>query len=414
MKRLFHIHIWALAAEATGISGGDKIFIECARQWAAGGHRVTITTNAAGERMCRSHGLQGVDLVVLETAWARRLGLAIHYCVRTLLAISIALRFQLEPGVPHVLYSASDFWPDSLPALILRMRHPAARWVAGCYLVAPSPIPGASEAAYRGGRQPVSIRSILYFVTQRMVLPFIRRWADFWMVSNQLDREILERQGIPMDRSLAIYGGVNLDEVARAQPDPTRRFDACFVGRFHVQKGAQFLVPIWTRVLHEVPGARLGVIGDGPLREEIERQVREQGLQDRIFLLGYVDGPEKFSILKAARVFLHTPLWDTGGMAAAEGMACGLPVVAFNLPGYRHCYPRGMARARREDLEDFAARVIQLLQDPSVHTPLRTEALQLAATWDWSERARAIEAAFTPLFDAPTTPPRDTPAPGRG
>ena len=415
MKIPFHIHIWALAAEGTGISGGDKIFIECARQWADGGHRVTVYTNAAGERMCRSHHLQGVDLVIFATAWAERLGLAIHYFVRTVCAVGIALRLRLDPAKRHILYSASDFWPDTLPALILRRRHSSnARWVAGCYLLAPSPFAGHDEAAYRGGKQPVSIRSVLYFVTQRMVLPLIRRSADFWLVSNQLDRDALERQGISLDRTFAVYGGVSLAEVVTALPHPTKRFDACFVGRFHVQKGAQFLVPIWTRVLREMPDARLGVIGDGPLREEIERQVREHNLQDRVFLLGYVDGAEKFSILKTARVFLHTPLWDTGGMAAAEGMACGLPVVAFDLPGYRYCYPRGMARARREDVEDFAAHVIRLLRDPSAHAALREEALQLAATWDWSERARAIEAAFTPLFDAPATPPRDTPAPGRG
>lgn len=415
MKTVFHIHIWALAAEATGISGGDKIFIECARQWAAGGHRVTVYTNAAGERMCRSHHLHGVDLAIFATAWAERLGLAIHYFVRTVCAVGIALRLQLDPATHHIVYSASDFWPDTLPAAILRKRHPSnARWVAGCYLLAPSPVAGAGEAAYRGGKQPVSARSILYFVTQRMVLPLIRRWADFWVVSNQLDRESLERWGIPLDHSFAIYGGVNLAEVAAAQPHPTQQFEACFVGRFHVQKGAQYLVPIWTRVLREVPGARLGVIGDGPLREEIERQVRERGLQDRVFLLGYVDGPEKFSILKTARVFLHTPLWDTGGMAAAEGMACGLPVVAFDLPGYRYCYPRGMARARREDVEDFAGLVVRLLRDPSAHAALREEARQLAATWDWAERAHLIEAEFTPLFGAPATPPHDTLAPARG
>lgn len=393
----FVIHIWALAAEAPIVSGGDKIFMECARHWAAT-HRVILHTSQRGAEMCHQHGLQHVEIHTLPVARFRALGLAAYYIAGVVLGCLHALRLRFDADDRHVIYSASDFWPDVLPALTLRLRWKTARWVAGFFFLAPSPFGKAAEAEYRGGSQPVSLRSLLYFFTQRMVYPLMKRWADFWVVANQLDRDLLEKDGIPQSRTLALYGGVDVREIAATPADVKISYDACFVGRLHVQKGVQWLIPIWEEVLKSLPDARLAIIGDGPLRAEIESFTSGKKLSERIRMLGYVDGVAKYAVLKSSRVFLHTPLWDTGGMAAAEGMACGLPVVAFDLPGYRHCYPRGMVMAKREDASAFASLVVQLLKDDVFYSAQRKEALDFAQSWDWGLRAKSIEQVFPTLF----------------
>jgi len=389
-----------MAAEPGAISGGDKIFLECARHWARLGHRVRIYTNESGEQMCANHGLVDVRTVVFHSAGWRRFGFAVHYLVRVLQACVEAMRVRLEDPGPHLVYSASDFWPDSLPAAILRRRNRKLRWMAAFHFVAPSPFAGRAEVEYRGGRLPKSARSLLYFLTQRMVLPLLLRGADFWVVATPQEKGFLERKGVAPDAVWVIFGGVDLAGIAAAKASTTASYDACFVGRLHIQKGVQCLAPVWEEVVRVLPAARLAVIGEGPLRGEVEREVARRNLSKNVHFLGYVDGDEKYSILKASRVFLHTALWDTGGMAAAEGMACGLPVVAFDLPGYRYIYPRGMLKAQREDAAKFAALIVQLLRDRKLHAEVQRDAVELVQAWDWRSRAEGVEKRFAGLFPA--------------
>jgi glycosyltransferase involved in cell wall biosynthesis len=398
------IHIWSLAAESPGISGGDKIFLECARHWSSFGHQVTIYTNESGVEMVRVHDLKNIKVVLIPSLRFRKFGFAVHYLIRVLQACFYSARLKLsEKENPHLFYSASDFWPDSLPALILRLRYPQHKWLAGFYFYAPSPFQEKQDLEYRGGKQPVSIRSFFYFVMQRMIYPFIKRNANGWIVANELDRQILEKEGISRDHTYAIYGGVDVRASSSARANSQVSYEGCFVGRFHVQKGVQFLIPIWTEVLKILPDAKLAIIGEGPLRKELEEQILKNNLSQNIFVLGYVDGEKKYSILKASRVFLHTPLWDTGGMAAAEAMACGLPVIAFDIPGYQYSYPRGMLKAKREDANHFASLIVKLLQDPVLYKKIQDEALEFVQEWDWNHRVKTIETKFSDLFGKTST-----------
>jgi len=103
-----------------------------------------------------------------------------------------------------------------------------------------------------------------------------------------------------------------------------------------------------------------------------------------------LDGKEKFEILKASKVFLHTPILDTGGMAAAEAMACGLPVVGFDLPGYKYCYPQGMRKVTIGDLEKFAQEVRNLLVNEGAYQKLKKEATEFSKNWDWDKKSELI------------------------
>lgn len=85
------------------------------------------------------------------------------------------------------------------------------------------------------------------------------------------------------------------------------------------------------RAVGELQMATLTVVGEGPDRAEIEGLIASLGLQDRIHLLGRrSDVPE---LLREHDLFLSTSRVEGFGLAAAEGMAVGLPVVAPDIPG---------------------------------------------------------------------------------
>jgi len=164
-------------------------------------------------------------------------------------------------------------------------------------------------------------------------------------------------------------------------------YDGVFVGRLHYQKGVLNLVDIWERLVEIKPNSRLAIIGDGPLYEELDRKIQEKKLQKNIHLLGYVDGPEKWSIYAKSRLTLHPATYDSGGMAAAEGLAFGLPGLAFDLPSLKEYYSQGMLKATCFSNEDFAKKIALLLSDNDVYQALSMEAKKYAfSEWGWKSK----------------------------
>jgi len=100
-----------------------------------------------------------------------------------------------------------------------------------------------------------------------------------------------------------------------------------FVGRLAPQKDPLTLLEA-TRQLSEV---KLLLVGDGPLRAEVERFIRENGLVNRVLLTGVrADIPD---ILAASDVFVSPSRWEGLPLAVIEAMMAGLPVVATRVGG---------------------------------------------------------------------------------
>jgi glycosyltransferase involved in cell wall biosynthesis/SAM-dependent methyltransferase len=116
-----------------------------------------------------------------------------------------------------------------------------------------------------------------------------------------------------------------------------RQFEAVFVGRHDPEKGLFDLVEIWTDVVKEHPEARLIMIGscNPGTRERLVASIESHGLEDNIALMGVIDDPEKFSLMKKSKVCLFPSHVEEWGIVPQEALACGLPVVAYDLPVYR-------------------------------------------------------------------------------
>jgi glycosyltransferase involved in cell wall biosynthesis len=201
----------------------------------------------------------------------------------------------------------------------------------------------------------------------------------------------------PASKVIVVEGGVDVTESERylqsgaVLPVERRKYDACFVGRFHYQKGVLELVDIWRKVVDRRSGARLAMIGEGPLCAELETRIADCGLQDHIEILGFLDGHPKFEVFKQSRIMVHPATYDSGGMAAAEGMAWGLPGVGFDLEALKTYYPKGMLKAAPGNTEEFACLILNLLND-SVRYEQQARAAHdyILEVWDWRKRAQRV------------------------
>lgn len=107
---------------------------------------------------------------------------------------------------------------------------------------------------------------------------------------------------------------------------PEGSFVVGHVGRFVEQKNHTFLIDIFNEIARTDEAVWLLLIGDGPLRPEIERKIRSLGLGDRVILAGLRDDVPKV-MLGAMDCFLFPSLYEGLGIVLIEAQAAGLPCV---------------------------------------------------------------------------------------
>lgn len=98
-------------------------------------------------------------------------------------------------------------------------------------------------------------------------------------------------------------------------------------------KNLPFMIEGFGRVLSALPGCRLAIVGDGPLRPELESRIRSAGLEHAVQLCGRRDDAEH--VLPLLDLYVSTSLSEGTSMTILEAMACGLPVIASDVGGNR-------------------------------------------------------------------------------
>lgn len=384
-----------------GMDGCTRIFIECAKPWIKKGVIIDIFTNKVGHKIYQSNGLtNNVNYTIWPSPDVNKCGLSITYFVRTIIGCWRVRKVSLTEG-NTIIYSGSDFWPDSLPALTLKLRYRnRAKWIAGFYLSAPKP--WQKDSPYRRKRFLIGL---FYWLTQLPIYWIVKRYADMIFVTSEPDVEKFVTKKRERDKVIAIRGGVDIrpsEEHLNSGdviPVEKRKYDACFVGRFHPQKGVFELINIWKLVCKKKPDAKLAMIGIGPLETDVKIKIAELSLNNDVDLLGFKDGEEKYEIFKESKIVVHPATYDSGGMAACEAMAWGLPGVSFDLEALKTYYPKGMLKTPCYNLKAFAENIIKLLKDRKLYKRTQEDAITWAKEWDWDRRANKTLDAIHFLFN---------------
>lgn len=385
------IHIIALAALGGGLSGGDRIFIEFARRWSKN-YPVHLYVWEQGSQMCRREKLDGKFLRIhlVRVGILSKLGFIFTYLYRIFLGLKLGFTLKIQQG--DYVYSASEFWMDSLPAFILKLRNPKVKWAAAWYQTAPNPLVGFSE----GNRaSKYRLAACLYWFMQKPIKPLISNFADFVFVNNEIEKKEFPKLSRG-EKTIVVLGAVNteniLDYIKKNKSLKDKKYLGVFQGRFHPQKGVVELIDIWRLVTDKMPEARLAMIGDGPLMSVVKKRISRLHLEDNIDSYGYLhDGDLKYSIFCSSKVVLHPAFYDSGGMASAEGMAFGLPCIGFDLKSYKSYYPKGMVKVAVGDLESFAEKIIEIANNQSIYDKLSREAREMVfAKFSWEKRAAEV------------------------
>lgn len=178
------------------------------------------------------------------------------------------------------------------------------------------------------------------------------------------DRGLVLAQNPETARRLAAEDTVVLPNVVATDFSmPTtpgdRGADIAVAGRLVAWKAGVLAVRAFAHVTH--PAARLVFYGEGPQAERIMRSARRRGIADRVEVAGPLPRRQLLDRLAAAGVLLHPSLHEEAGMAVAEALAMGTPVVCLDHGGPRELlrwWPGQPSTAVAPDTMDATARAL--------------------------------------------------------
>jgi glycosyltransferase involved in cell wall biosynthesis len=378
--------VWILTAcglVGNVITGGPVRFHSVSQRWAKkqGCDDQVVLTTSGGKELIGSMGstlsmqiLPASLLVKKEPFKAFRL---YSYFIT---AISSRLRAKKLP-IGDVVITVSDYFCDIIPAILMKRKNPQTKWVAWIHHRETHP-------KYRPGNPLVN--QLMYFL-QGWSFKKIARYADEALVyttdSGDSVCEELLRYGMQNCYINRMKCGIEIKSVPRE--DISKCVDAVVVG-VRPNKGMYDIVPVWKEVQRLRPGTTLRLMGGMVNTAQLEDDIKNSDLVELISIFKYegvMDTRHYYKTLKEARIMFAPSREEGWGIAVCEAMACGLPVVGYDLPVYKRIYGDSFVKIPVGDTAAFAANICKILDSKVEFESFQKKGLDCAKQYDWDSVA---------------------------
>ena len=135
------------------------------------------------------------------------------------------------------------------------------------------------------------------------------------VIYNHCDKEAIEQR---------ISEG-NLTDIEKEIFDSSNKI-VITAGRLSDQKGQWHLIRAFSNVVKKIPSSKLLILGEGDKKQYLTQLIRELGLENNVFLLGYKSNP--YIYLEKADLFAFSSLFEGLGNILLEAMACKIPIIS--------------------------------------------------------------------------------------
>jgi glycosyltransferase involved in cell wall biosynthesis len=261
------------------------------------------------------------------------------------------------------------------------------------------------DATIRDSFLEKSAYGLREYVRRKHVLK--ERGRLFIAVSRFIKSKILE-QGFAEEKMVVHYVGVDTD-FFRADPGVKREPVILFTGGLNEVKGCEFLIRAMARVQSRMPETELVVIGDGPLRHELEKLARETltrfrflGVQPKAVVKEWMNRAKVFSV---PSVTAESGAEEGFGLVFAEAQAMGCPVVSFTSGGIPEAVADGETGllAKEREVETLAEYIFRLMKDHSMWRRMSEAGRDRARVlFDLRTQTKSLEELYRQVLRSPS------------
>lgn len=239
---------------------------------------------------------------------------------------------------------------------------------------------GVAHGCYQDSRPATAV--VAAMLATHRVLGTWSRLIEYFLAPTEFARRKFIQGGLPPDKILVKPNFVD--------PDPGEghgdRSYALFVGRLSPEKGLRTLLAAWACLGNTIP---LHIVGDGPLRAELEEYARQHGLSNVCFR-GRLAWKDTMAVMKGARCLFFPSECYEGALplTVVEAFACGTPVIASRLGAMQDLITDGSTGLHFTpgDSKDLASKAEYAWTHPAVLEAMRKQARQTYETTYTAER----------------------------
>lgn len=221
--------------------------------------------------------------------------------------------------------------------------------------------------------------------SSKLVAPVMRyrlRTADVVIAPTRKVRDSLFEGGISEDVRI-IPTGIDLKKYdVRLQPEERQDIferlalpsDAILigsVGRLAKEKNYSEILRVFQHLKKDYPNLYLVLTGDGAYREQLEKEVDEYDLRDRVRFAGMIPAKNIYAYYQILTLFLSASVSETQGLTYIEALANGLPVIARRDPAIEGVVRNGYNGYQYETTQELEERIRQLLDDTQLRSTLQ-------------------------------------------
>lgn len=202
-----------------------------------------------------------------------------------------------------------------------------------------------------------------------------------------------------------IYNGIDFVELNKESKQnvdlsiPKNSYVIGMVGRLSEQKAPDIFVEAAHLIKEQIPNAFFLMVGDGPLKKQIERQIDKLGLKESFCITGWVENPTAY--MKKMDIGLLISRWEGFGLVIPEYMASNIPVIASRVDAIPNLIEDGKdgILVNKDDFKSIAENVVRLKTNPDLYTKLKLQAMRKVKNFDIKRVASETENLYFVLYN---------------
>lgn len=221
---------------------------------------------------------------------------------------------------------------------------------------------------------------------------------------SEATKQLMLDSGIDEKKIVVVHNAIDVDTWKRENITSTIREELPIsspskivgvIGRLRWEKDLTTTLKVAEKVIQERPDTYFFLIGDGPDREELEQQVQQMGLSEKILFLGFRE--DVMNIYAALDVFASTSLTEGTPNTVLEALAMKVPIVHTDVGGVHEMIQDGYdgILCQVGDIDEISQAILSILNNEEKARSLREQGRQTVCTkFSFANRLKTVEAIY--------------------
>ena len=251
-------------------------------------------------------------------------------------------------------------------------------------------------------------KKLLYITAERIAAKYCDK---IYAVAQAMIDQCVEAKVAPREKYMVVYSGMDTAAFVNARRDmelrkklgiPEKARVIATVARLFPMKGYEEMLPAAERLVKEFPDLHFLPVGDGPMYDELQKEIAARQMSDRFHFAGLVPPHKVCDYIAQADLLWHLSLHEGLPRAVVQALAVGIPAIGYKLDGTPEVVlngETGYVTAPR-DVDAVVKYSHELLSDSSLRQKMGEKGRALVVErFAWKRMADILEEEFLKLLE---------------